>query len=52
MSFKFDNKDHRIEIYPKIVVMHQGDRYFESYMPSEFESEAALVDGFAQHLLR
>lgn len=52
MSFQIAGKDHRIEIYPKIVVMHQDDRYFESYMPYEFKSEASLVDGFANRLDR
>ncbi len=53
-AFQFHQKEHRIEIYPKIVVMHQDEDqlYFECYMNDEFESEAALIKGFSTRLDR
>jgi hypothetical protein len=51
-SFRFRQELHRIEIYPKIVVMHQGDRYFECYLAQELVNEQTLIDGFATRLNR
>lgn len=50
--FKFRELAHLLEVYEDIVVMHQGEQYFECYMPEELKSDAALIEGFAARLDR
>lgn len=52
LTFFWEGEDHRIEIYRDEVVMHQGDRLFEPYMPREFESNEAQIRGFCERLDR
>jgi hypothetical protein len=51
-TFLINAREHRIEIYSDIAVMHQDDRYFECYMPEEFENGSTLIEGFATRLDR
>lgn len=48
----FENRAHEIEVYEDGPVMHRGEELFEPYMSEEFESEAALREGFATRLDR
>ena len=50
--FSLNAQEHRIEVYPNIVVMHRGESYFECYMDEEWKSEEALIEGFATRLDR
>ena len=45
-------QQHEIEVYQTGPVMVAGAQLFEPYMPEEFESEAALEQGFATRLER
>lgn len=51
-TFSLNGQEHRIEVYPDIVVMHRGESYFECYMDEEWASEEALIQGFATRLDR
>lgn len=51
-TFSLNGQEHRIEVYPDIVVMHRGESYFECYMDEEWKSEETLVEGFATRLDR
>ena len=51
-TFSRNGQEHRIEVYPDIVVMHRGESYFECYMDEEWTSEEALIQGFATRLDR
>ncbi|HKI00414.1 MAG TPA: hypothetical protein VKK31_00395 [Thermoanaerobaculia bacterium] len=51
-TFSLKGQEHRIEVYPDIVVMHRGESYFECYMDEEWKSEEALIEGFAIRLDR
>lgn len=51
-TFSLEGQEHRIEVYPDIVVMHRGESYFECYMDEEWKSEEALIAGFATRLDR
>lgn len=51
-TFPLNGQEHRIEVYPDIVVMHRGESYFECYMDEEWKSEDALIEGFATRLDR
>jgi hypothetical protein len=51
-NFSFNGEEHRIEVYPDIVVMHRGESYFECYMDEEWKSKEALIEGFATRLDR
>jgi hypothetical protein len=51
-TFSLEGQEHRIEVYPDIVVMHRDESYFECYMDEEWKSEEALIEGFATRLDR
>lgn len=51
-GFEFQGKEHEIEVYEDGPVMTSGGQLFESYLPEEFESEEALLDGFSERLDR
>ena len=50
--FDFEGRTYEIGIYKETVTMWEGRSLFECYMPEEFESEPALIDGFATRLDR
>lgn len=50
--FEFDGRTHEIGIYEDTVNMREGKSLFECYMTEEFESELALIEGFATRLDR
>lgn len=47
-----DGRAHEIGVYADSVTMWEDDKLFECYMPEEFTSESALIEGFATRLDR
>jgi len=50
--FLHNDKEHRVEIYPDFVVMHQEEHYYEPHLADEFKTGDALLHGFLARLTR
>lgn len=51
-DFDFKGKMHNIAVFVNDVTMYEDDSLFECYMPEEFKSESALIEGFTNRLDR
>ena len=51
-SFQFNGDEHILAIYEDNINMTQGPNLYESYMPEEFKSDEALIEGFTTRLQR